>query len=91
MQHRPGQLSGGERQRVALVRALINEPALLLADEPTGSLDRPRAEEMAQLLINLNDEEGVTLILVTHDAQLASRMGRTLQLRDGELVEGGSR
>lgn len=85
MHHRPGELSGGERQRVALVRALINQPALLLADEPTGALDRPRALEMAQLLVDLNCEHNVTLILVTHDPQLASMMQRTLRLCDGRL------
>lgn len=87
LNHRPGQLSGGERQRVALVRALINHPALVLADEPTGSLDRPRASEMADLLLEMNREEGVTLILVTHDEGLATRMRRIAQLVDGRLEE----
>ncbi|HZO86251.1 MAG TPA: ABC transporter ATP-binding protein [Verrucomicrobiae bacterium] len=83
--HRPGQLSGGERQRVAVVRALINEPKLLLADEPTGSLDRASAAELAQLLVELNREQGLTLIVVTHALDLAQRMGRTLEIRNGEL------
>lgn len=83
--HRPGQLSGGERQRVAVVRALINEPKLLLADEPTGALDRASAEKLADLLVELNREEGVTLIVVTHAPDLAHRMKRTLELRDGRL------
>ena len=87
LSHRPGQLSGGERQRVAVVRALINNPKLLLADEPTGSLDRVAADNLAQLLIELNREEGVTLIVVTHSMDLASRMGRVLELRDGMLLE----
>ncbi len=87
MHHRPGQLSGGERQRVALVRALINQPALLLADEPTGALDRQRADELAELLVALNREENVTLIVVTHTPSLARHMQRTLHLRDGQLVE----
>ena len=84
--HRPGQLSGGERQRVAVVRALINQPELLLADEPTGALDRAAAEELARLLIELNREEGVTLILVTHAADLAGRMKRVFQIQDGRLM-----
>jgi ABC-type lipoprotein export system ATPase subunit len=83
--HRPGQLSGGERQRAAVVRALINSPKLLLADEPTGSLDRAGAQNLAQLLLELNQEEGVTLILITHALELAQRMGRILELGDGLL------
>jgi ABC-type lipoprotein export system ATPase subunit len=85
MEHRPGQLSGGERQRVAVVRALINQPQLLLADEPTGALDRKAADELTGLLIELNKEERVTLILVTHAPDLAARMGRVFQLEDGRL------
>jgi lipoprotein-releasing system ATP-binding protein len=84
--HRPGQLSGGERQRVAVVRALINQPELLLADEPTGALDRAAAEELAHLLIELNREEQVTLILVTHAPDLAARMKRVFRLQDGRLI-----
>jgi lipoprotein-releasing system ATP-binding protein len=87
LDHRPGQLSGGERQRVAVVRALINQPALLLADEPTGALDRASATAMAQLLVELNREEGVTLIVVTHALELARQMGRMLELKDGALQE----
>jgi lipoprotein-releasing system ATP-binding protein len=83
--HRPGQLSGGERQRVAVVRALINQPQLLLADEPTGSLDQTSAQQLAQLLLELNREEGVALIAVTHARDLAQRMGRVLELKDGRL------
>jgi ABC-type lipoprotein export system ATPase subunit len=86
LHHRPGQLSGGERQRVAVVRALINQPKLLLADEPTGALDRASAHGLAQLLVELNREEGVTLIVVTHAPDLARQMGRVLELRDGQLV-----
>ena len=84
--HRPGELSGGERQRVAVVRALINQPRLLLADEPTGSLDQASARELGQLLLDLNREEGVTLIVVTHAPELARRMGRVLELKEGRLV-----
>src|SRR5438445_6787254 len=85
--HRPGQLSGGERQRVAVVRALINQPQLLLADEPTGALDRASAGQLAQLLLELNREEGVTLIVVTHALDLARKMGRVFELKNGTLVQ----
>ena len=84
--HRPGQLSGGERQRVAVVRALINQPKLLLADEPTGALDQATADKLGQLLVELNQEENVTLITVTHSTDLANRMMRTLELLDGQLA-----
>jgi len=87
LSHRPGQLSGGERQRVAVVRALINQPKLLLADEPTGALDRASAQELAKLLIELNREESVTLIVVTHALDLAGQMSRIFQLQDGRLAE----
>ena len=87
LQHRPGQLSGGERQRVAVVRALINQPALLLADEPTGALDHASATALGQLLVELNREEGVTLIVATHAPDLARRMGGVMELLDGKLVE----
>ena len=85
LSHRPGQLSGGERQRVAVVRAVINEPKLLLADEPTGNLDLAAAENLATLLVELNKETGVTLILVTHALDLAEQMGQVQELRDGAL------
>ncbi len=86
LHHRPGQLSGGECQRVAVVRALINQPQLLLADEPTGALDHASATALGQLLIELNREEGVTLIVVTHALELANRMERVMELTDGKLV-----
>ena len=85
LDHRPGQLSGGERQRVAVVRALVNQPKLLLADEPTGALDRRSAQDLGELLVDLNREEGVTLIVVTHALDLAGRMQRILELRDARL------
>ncbi|MBU6399259.1 MAG: ABC transporter ATP-binding protein [Verrucomicrobia bacterium] len=84
--HRPGQLSGGERQRVAVVRALINQPKLVLADEPTGALDHTSATALGRLLVELNREEHVTLIVVTHAASLAALMQRGLELRDGRLT-----
>jgi len=86
LSRRPGQISGGERQRVAVVRALINRPKLLLADEPTGSLDRGAADNLVQLLVELNREENVALIVVSHSLELAERMDRVLKLRDGVLV-----
>ena len=88
LEYRPGQLSGGEQLRVAVVRAMINQPRLLLADEPTGSLDRAGAETLADLLVRLNQQQGVTLIVVTHSLQLANRMGRVFTLIDGRLVQG---
>lgn len=87
LEHRPGQLSGGERQRVAVVRALINQPKLLLADEPTGALDRQSAERLTDLLVEINREQNVALIMVTHAPDLAARMRRRFELRDGTLVE----
>ena len=83
--HRPGQLSGGERQRVAVVRALINEPRFLLADEPTGALDAASAGELARLLLEVNRQDGVALIVVTHALDLARQMQRVYELRQGEL------
>ena len=85
LSHRPGQLSGGERQRVAVVRALINRPELLLADEPTGALDRATAAALGRLLVDLNKEQGVTLIVVTHALPLARQMAQVWELRDGLL------
>jgi ABC-type lipoprotein export system ATPase subunit len=87
LNHRPGQLSGGERQRVAVVRALINRPKLLLADEPTGALDRHSAVNLGDVLVRLNAEEAVSLIVVTHAIELAKRMQKRFELRDGTLHE----
>ena len=87
LSYRPGRLSGGECQRVAVVRALINSPALLLADEPTGSLDRAASEALADLLGDLNRRHRVTLIVVTHSLDLARRMERVMELRDAGLSD----
>jgi len=88
--HRPGELSGGQRLRVAVARALINEPKLLLADEPTGSLDEATSDGIADLLVQLNRDDGMTLVVVTHAQKLASRLGRVLELVDGRLQNGGA-
>lgn len=83
--HRPAQLSGGERQRVAVCRALINQPTLMLADEPTGNLDRSTADAVGTLLLELNREQNTLLICVTHSSELAQRFPRQCELRDGRL------
>jgi len=85
--YRPGELSGGQRQRVAVVRALINSPKLLLADEPTGSLDKDSSENIADLLVELNHSEKVTLVVVTHSLSLAERMDRVMELSGGLLKD----
>ena len=85
--HRPGQLSGGECQRVAVARALINKPQLLLADEPTGSLDHASAASLGKLLLELNRLEGVALVVVTHSLELARQLPRVMELRGGKLTE----
>ncbi len=88
--HRPDQLSGGQKQRVAIARALVGEPALLLADEPTGALDAETAQEVMALLLRLNAEQGVTVMIITHDAAIARRCARRLRIREGRLVEDGA-
>jgi lipoprotein-releasing system ATP-binding protein len=85
LDHRPAELSGGQRQRAALARALINRPSLLLADEPTGNLDRVTADTVAELLLELQRQEQMLLIVATHSERLAERMGRRLELIDGRL------
>ncbi len=82
---RPSQLSGGERQRVAVIRSLINQPKLLLADEPTGALDEANAENLISLLVDLNKENGLSLIVVTHDHEIAQSLGSIRTLRNGKL------
>jgi len=87
LDHLPAQLSGGEQQRVALARAFNGRPAVLFADEPTGNLDRQTGDKIADLLFSMNQHYGTTLLLVTHDAQLAARCDRRLRLVNGELRE----
>ena len=89
MSHRPGELSGGQKQRVAVARALINKPKVLLADEPTGSLDEESSRSIAELLARLNREDGVTLVVVTHSRELACRIGHVMELRGGVLNDKG--
>jgi lipoprotein-releasing system ATP-binding protein len=89
MSHRPGELSGGQRQRVAVARALINRPKLLLADEPTGSLDEEASGSIAELLVELNRDERVAMVVVTHSRDLAGRLGRVMQLSGGTLSARG--
>jgi len=88
MDHEPSRLSGGEQQRVAIARALINRPPLLFADEPTGNLDSRTSAEILQMFHQLNEEDGITIFLVTHDAEVAQQAGRVIHIRDGVIVDG---
>lgn len=87
MDHKPAELSGGERQRVAIARALANNPKFLLMDEPTGNIDSKTAREIVELVKKLNEDKGVTIIVVTHDQQIASQTRRTVLMIDGSIVE----
>jgi putative ABC transport system ATP-binding protein len=90
LDHRPNQLSGGEQQRVAIARALVTDPQVLLADEPTGNLDTRNGQAVLALLEALNREQGVALVVVTHDREVAARAGKQIVMRDGEIVEASS-
>jgi putative ABC transport system ATP-binding protein len=90
-EHHPNQLSGGQQQRVAIARALLNDPAILLADEPTGNLDSATGHQVIQLLIDVNRRRRTTVVLVTHDAELAALADTTIALRDGRIVAAGAR
>ena len=87
--HRPAELSGGQQQRVAIARALIGEPSLILADEPTGALDSQVGNEIMELFLRLNREQGIGVVVITHDRQVAARCTRRLEMRDGRLAEEG--
>lgn len=90
LQHRPKQLSGGEQQRVAIARALVNQPQIILADEPTGNLDSAARRQILDLFLELQREIGITMILVTHDLEVGEIAQRVVQVEDGRIVEGGA-
>ena len=84
----PSQLSGGQKQRVCIARAIVNQPEIIFADEPTGNLDTATGEKIEKLLFDLNQQKGITLIIVTHDPELAERCDRQIHIKDGQLLEG---
>ena len=86
MEHKPSELSGGEKQRVAVARALMNDPALILADEPSGSLDSKNRDELHKLLFDLRDKFGLTIVIVTHDKELAALSDRVIEMKDGKII-----
>jgi ABC-type lipoprotein export system ATPase subunit len=90
MDHEPSQLSGGQQQRVAIARALINQPPVLFADEPTGNLDSKTSEEILKMFQQLNRDDGITIILVTHDPTVAQHANRTIRIHDGVIADGGA-
>lgn len=87
MDHKPNELSGGEKQRIAVARALINDPEIILADEPSGSLDSKNRDELHKLLFDLRDKFGLTIVIVTHDKELASLSDRVIEMKDGKIIE----
>jgi putative ABC transport system ATP-binding protein len=87
LSHRPNELSGGQQQRVAIARALVNDPAIVMADEPTGNLDSKSGDEIMELLLRLNQERGTTLIIITHDPEIAEQTQRVIHIRDGVVAD----
>lgn len=88
MDHKPSEMSGGEKQRVAVARALINDPSLILADEPSGSLDSKNRDELHKLLFDLREKFGLTIVIVTHDKELAALSDRVIEMKDGRIISG---
>jgi putative ABC transport system ATP-binding protein len=89
-EHRPAELSGGQRQRVTIARALVNEPAIVWGDEPTGDLDSQNADEIMDVMRELNQRNGQTFVLVTHDSRIGERCDRIIRMKDGQIVDHGS-